>query len=376
MTTPVRVLHVVKGLGPGGAERLLVSIAATTNRSRTAMEVAYLLPGKQHLVPELEALGCATHLLGGQRGFGDPRWPLRLRHLAASFDVVHLHSPALAAVARPLLRVTSRRLRLVSTEHNHWGSFGVATRFANALTTPFDAHRFAVSEAVRASMPERWQRRSEVLEHGVPLAALRQRRVERPLARTAHGVTDDDVLVVTVANLRSDKDYPNLFASACLAIQREPRLRFLAIGQGPLEAELRMALDRLGLGDRFQMLGYHPDAPAVLAGADLFALASRHEGLPVALMEAFALGIAPVVTAVGGVPEVIDHGRTGLLVPPRSPEALAGALVTLARDPQQRSRIAAAAGVEAERFDITRVSARLTSVYAALVDRGPIGSPR
>lgn len=340
------------------------------------MEVAYLLPGKQHLVPELEALGCATHLLGGQRGFGDPRWPLRLRHLAASFDVVHLHSPALAAVARPLLRATSRRLRLVSTEHNHWGSFGVATRFGNALTTPFDAHRFAVSEAVRASMPERWRPRSEVLEHGVPLAALRQRRVERPLARTAHGVTDDDVLVVTVANLRSDKDYPNLFASACLAIQREPRLRFLAIGQGPLEAELRVALDRLGLGDRFQMVGYHPDAPAVLAGADLFALASRHEGLPVALMEAFALGIAPVVTAVGGVPEVIDHGRTGLLVPPRSPEALAGALVTLARDPQQRSRIAAAAGVEAERFDITRVSARLTSVYAALVDRGAIGSPR
>lgn len=340
------------------------------------MEVAYLLPAKQHLVPELDALGCATHLLGGPRGFADPRWPFRLRRLAAAFDVVHIHSPALAAVARPLLRATSRRLQVVSTEHNHWGSFGVATRVGNAVTTPFDAHRFAVSQAVRASMPERWRRHSEVLEHGVPLAALRHRRVERPLARAAHGVTDDDVLVVTVANLRSDKDYPNLFAAAVLAIQREPRLRFLAIGQGPLEAELRGALDRLGLGDRFRMLGYHPDAPAVLAGADLFALASRHEGLPVALMEAFALGIAPVATAVGGIPEVIDHGRTGLLVAPQSPEALAGALATLAADPQQRSRIAAAAGAEAERFDIARVSARLTAVYNALVERRAVDPPR
>jgi glycosyltransferase involved in cell wall biosynthesis len=364
---PVRVLHVVKGLGPGGAERLLVSVAAVADPSAVRHEVAYVLDWKQHLVPELAALGVPTHLLAGSRGMGDLRWPGRLRALARAVDVVHLHSPAVAAVARPALRTLRPRPAVVSTEHNLWSSHGLVTRVANALTLPLDRVRWAVSAEVVASEWPRWRARTEVLVHGVPLAALQARRGERAGARRAQGWADDDVVVVIVANLRANKDYPTLFAAAARALEGEPRLRFVSIGQGPLEDELRRSLAGYQLADRFVMLGYHDDPAAVVVGADLFTLSSRHEGLPISLLEAMALGVPAVVTAVGGNAEVVTDGEDGVLVPAGSPDDLAAAYVRLARDVAERARLGEAAAVRAEAFDIARTARRLEARYRSLV---------
>ena len=362
----MRVLHVIKGLGPGGAERLLVSLAGA--QAGGPFHVAYLLPWKNHLLPELHDQGVTTHLLAGERGFTDPRWPWRLLRLVRRerIGIVHLHSPAVAAVARPVLRAAARTTIVVSTEHNVWSSYGRPTRWANALTLPLDHATFAVSsEVVRSARPGD-ARRMEVLTHGVPVAALAARRQERSDARVALGVADDDVLVVTVANLRRHKDFPTLFRAAALALAQESRLRFVAVGQGPLEPELRARLETFDLGDRFAMAGYHPDPARVLAAADVFTLASTHEGLPVSLLEAMALGVPPVVTAVGGVPEVITSAATGILVPPGEPEALARALVELARDPERRHHVGVAAASRAADFDIERAARELRGRYQAL----------
>jgi glycosyltransferase involved in cell wall biosynthesis len=366
---PVRVLHVVKGLGPGGAERLLVSVAGVADREVVHHEVAYLLDGKQHLVPELEAIGVPTHLLAGPRGLADVRWPGRLRALARRADIVHLHSPAVAAVARPALRTMRGGPVVVSTEHNLWSSHSPVTRGANALTLPLDRVRWAVSAEVIASEWAAWRPKTEVLVHGVPLATLQARRGERDGARAAQGWAADDVVVAIVANLRANKDYPTLFAAAARAIEAEPRLRFVSIGQGPLEGELRGALASHGLQDRFVMLGYHDDPPAVVVGADVFTLSSRHEGLPISLLEAMALGIPPLVTAVGGSAEVVTDGVDGLLVPPGDPTALANGYLRLARDPAERARLGAAAAVRAEAFDIARTARVLEARYRSLVPR-------
>jgi glycosyltransferase involved in cell wall biosynthesis len=366
---PVRVLHVVKGLGPGGAERLLVSVAAVADPTAVHHEVAYVLDRKQHLVPELEALGVPTHLLAGPRGMADPRWPGRLRALGRTADVVHLHSPAVAAVARPVLRTLRPAPVLVSTEHNVWSSHSPLTRAGNALTLPLDRVRWAVSAEVVASAWPSWRGKTEVLVHGVPLATLQARRGERDSARAAQGWTDEDVAVVVVANLRANKDYPTLFAAAAEALRSERRLRFVAIGQGPLEEELRRSLAGYGLGDRFVLLGYHDDPAAVVVGADVFTLSSRHEGLPISLLEAMALGVPPVVTAVGGNVEVVTDGVDGLLVPAGAPGALAAAYIRLAGDGAERARLAAGAAARAEAFDIARTARVLEARYRSLVAR-------
>jgi glycosyltransferase involved in cell wall biosynthesis len=366
---PVRVLHLVKGLGPGGAERLLVSVAEATDPRLVRHEVAFLLPAKQHLVAELQEHGVTTHLLAGDRGLADPRWPGRLRRLSRGHDVVHLHSPAPAAVARPVVASMRGGPAIVTTEHNVWGSHGLPTRLANALTQPLDDARWAVSAEVVASMWRGWRPRTEVLVHGVPVERLAARRAERTSARVAQGWRDSDVVVVIVANLRANKDYPNLFAAAARALEVEPRLRYAAVGQGPLEAELRERLARLGLGDRFVMLGHHPDPPAILAGADVFTLGSRHEGLPISAIEAMAMAVPPALTRVGGVPEVVQHELHGLLVPPTDPVALAEAHVRLARDPALRARLGAAALSRAADFDIRRTAAKLVERYRSLAGR-------
>lgn len=366
----MRVLHLVKGLGPGGAERLLVSMAAAADPAVVRHEVAYLLDWKQHLVPELEALGVPVHLLAGPTGMRDRRWPGRLRSLARQAHVVHLHSPAVATVARPLLRSIRGGPAVVSTEHNLWSSHGLPTRAGNALTLPLDRVRWAVSEEVVRSAWKPWRARTEVLVHGIPLAALQARRSQRSAARAAQGWADDDVVVAIVANLRVHKDYPTLFAAAALAMAEKPRLRFVSIGQGPLEAELRADLARRGLGERLVMLGYHDDPPAVVAGADVFTLSSIHEGLPISLLEAMALGLAPVVTDVGGNAEVVTDGVDGLLVPPRRPEALADAFVRLARDPAERARLSAAAAHRAGAFDVARTARTVEARYQSLVAAG------
>jgi glycosyltransferase involved in cell wall biosynthesis len=370
-TGPVRVLHVVKGLGPGGAERLLVSMASVADTTLVHYEVGYLLPWKGHLVPELEALAVPVHRLAGRGGMKDPAWVVRLRRMARDFDVVHFHSPAVAAIGRPVLRSVRGRPSLASTEHNVWGSHAGPTRVLNALTLPLDDVRWAVSDEVVSSSWAPWRRKTEVLIHGIPRGRLHQRREERAQVRAEQGWSEQDVVVTVVANMRAHKDYPTLFKAAASALAEEPRLRFVSIGQGPLEAQLRARLRTWDLGDRFVMLGYHADPAAVLAGSDVFTLSSRHEGLPISLLEAMALGLPPVITAVGanaaGVEDkVVSDGAEGVVVDPGRPDLLAAAYVRLARDVDLRKRLGDAAAARAVDFDISKTARVVEARYVAL----------
>jgi glycosyltransferase involved in cell wall biosynthesis len=361
----IRVLWLIKGLGPGGAERLLVEQAARSDRGALEYDVAYLLSWKGHLEPELEALGVAVHCLEA-RSAADPRWPVRLRRLVhdRDIDVVHIHSPALAGLARPVLRTLRRRPAIVYTEHNGWPSYRLPTRLANRLTLGLDDVTLAVSDAVRASMG-RHGRDVEVVVHGIDVDRVRAHLADRDTVRAELGVAARETLVVTVANLRTGKGYPDLLTAAHAVIDDGPALRFAAAGQGPQEAELEALHDRLGLGDRFRLLGYVPDAARLIAAADLFVLASVHEGLPVAVMEALALGVPVVATRVGGLPELIEPGESGLLVEPGDPDALAEA-IRAAVEPATRARLAAGARRRGATVDAGPAVSRLDRLYLDL----------
>lgn len=366
---PIRVLWLTKGLGPGGAERLLVSFATIADRQRFDLRVAYLLPWKNHFVAELAALGVPAVCLDGH-GEVDPRWVRRLRALvrAARIDVVHAHSPLVAALARPALRTLPRRERpaLIGTEHNLWSSHHPATRWANRLTLPLEDSTIAVSDEVRASMPARLAGRVEVVIHGVDVDSIASRRSEREVARAELGVGSDELLVATIANLRANKDYPTMLRAAQQLVDAGEPVRFVSVGQGPLAGELEEERNRLGLGERFRFLGYRPDPVRILVAADVFCLSSRFEGLPISLLEAMAAGLPVVATRVGGIPTVVTDGREGRLVASGDPTALAAAVAEL-RDAGFRARCAAAAAEQVRGFAIDRAVERQQELYEELV---------
>lgn len=360
-----RVLWLIKGLGPGGAEQLLLLAAKVADRERFTYRLAYVRPDKTHLVPEFEALGLTPERLGAD----GRHWLADLRRVMSGADVVHVHSPVLAGVARLVARTLPRRPAVVVTEHNEWSSHRASTRLLNALTTPLDAHHWAVSDQVRETMWPSRQRDYEVLIHGIDTEAVPAAPDARARLRAELGLAEDDVLALTVANLRRNKDYPNLLRAAALASSIEPRLQFAAVGQGPLLDEVKALHHELGLGSRYRLLGFRRDVHELMAAADVFLLGSIHEGLPVAVMEAFAAGLPVVATDVGGLPQQVREGQEGLLVPPSDHEALAEALVTVARDDDLRARMGEAAARRAADYDIRTAVREQEAVYDELTRR-------
>jgi len=370
----VRVLWLATGLGPGGTEQLLVTTARRRDRRRLSVRVAYLLPHKSQLVADLEAEAVPVECLGC-RSVLDLRWLVGLRRslVRDPVDVLHAHNPVTALGGRIVARSLPRRLRprLIVTDHNVWDSYKPVVRWVDGLTSRWDDARFTVSEAVRASLPAPIQQRSHVVVQGIEVERVRAQRAERAAVRAELGLDPHAPVVGTVANLREQKAYPDLLAAAVDVLERRPDARFVAVGQGPLEAEIRALHARLGLGDRFLLLGHRADAVRVMAACDVFVLASHWEGLGVAVMEALALGLPVVATAVGGVPEVVEDGREGFLLPPRRPSELAAAILTLLNDAEACQRMAAAAAQRGAELSIDTAVQRTEAMYHELATTAP-----
>jgi glycosyltransferase involved in cell wall biosynthesis/predicted N-acetyltransferase YhbS len=375
---PTRVLWVIKGLGPGGAETLLVAAARAHDLDRFDIECAYVLPWKDHLASSLERAGVRANCLSTRRR--DLRWPFRLWQLVRSGEwaVVHVHSPLPGSVARLAVRTisASRRPTVLTTEHNRWDTHRLPTRVLNRFTSRWDVATLAVSDEVRQSIHGSATHHIQTVRHGIDVAATATMLAHRDAVRAEFGLSPDDIVVGTVANFRAQKDYPNLLNAARALADRQDHVRFVAIGQGPQEAQIRARCTELGLDDRFTLTGFRSDAVRVMAGFDIFVLASQWEGLPVAMMEAMALGLPIVATNVGGVAEELTNDIDALLVPPGEPAALAEALERVATYPDLRRQLARAAQARSPEFDVARTIEIVEATYCRLAEGGDESTSR
>ncbi|HSA49103.1 MAG TPA: glycosyltransferase [Yinghuangia sp.] len=385
-TRKTHVLWLTKGLGRGGAEQLLVNCARHVDRTRFEVEVAYVLPWKDALVPALREAGVTVHCLGDRsRPAADPRhpeavapadrtWPLRLRRLvtAREYDIVHTHMPVPAVAARVL---ASRRVTLVHTEHNLWHRYRTPTRLANAWTYRRNSAVIAVSHAVAGTItPTRLPRPRagfeplRVIHHGPDLGGVVPGAGARERARRLLDLDPDSYTCGVVANFTAKKDHAGLLEAHALLRRTEPGARLVLVGLGPLEAELRERAARPDLAGSVVFTGSRGDVPELLPAFDVFALGSRQEGLPVALMEAMATGLPVVVTDVGGMPEIVTDGVEGRVVPSGDPAALAAALAQAA-DPARRRAWGKAARLRSETFDVAGAQSRIEDVYREVLAR-------
>jgi glycosyltransferase involved in cell wall biosynthesis len=357
-----RVLLLVKSLDHGGAQRLL---ADCVKAGAFDYEVAYLLPARNALVPELEATGTRVTCLETRRA---QPWPLRLRAHArkSAIDLVHAHSPYAAVGARLAL---PRGMPLVYTEHNVWPAYHPATRWANRLTFARNDHVFAVSDAVRASIRSPPQRAAKPMP---PIETLHHGLRHRPSAKTASlrgelGLTAETPLVCTVAEFRAEKGHQHLLQAAAEVQRSAPEVRFALIGDGPREPAMRRCAAELNLSGTAIFAGRRDDAANAVRECDVFVLPSLQEGLPLALLEAMAQARPVVVTDAGGLTEVIRNAEDGLVVPAGDPPALAQAILQLLRDDGLRERLGRAAAERAATFDLSKAVSRIEAVYEDLL---------
>lgn len=364
-TPPRRVLFLAKGLGKGGMEQLLLNHVRAGDRTAFSYRAAYLVDRPHSVVDDLRDAGVPVRRLGTGR-LADPRW---VRDLLAEVkdndvDIVHVHSPLPGAIARVVLSLVQHRVKVVVTEHNRWDRYAPATRRVNRATFGLNDAALAVSADCRSTMPPKVQAKVRVLEHGIDANRVLASLDQRERIRSELGLTADTIVVGTVANLREQKNYPLMLAVAKNVLADHPDVVFLAVGQGPLKESLTRLHDELGLNDRFRFLGFRPDATDVMAALDVFLLSSRHEGLPVALMEAMTLGLPIVSTAVGGIPEMVTDGQEGRLVPSGSESGLTQALDEVIVDQALRERLGLQSRATAlERFSAAVATAEIEQIY-------------
>jgi len=179
-------------------------------------------------------------------------------------------------------------------------------------------------------------------------------------------------VVLAVGHLSEVKGHSTFLRAAALVAATHPQCRFWLLGDETTEKGARSRfealVDEIGIRDRVEFLGWRPDVPDVLRAADVVAIPSLHEGLPLAVLEAMACGRPVVATPVGGVTEAVEDGHTGLLIPPNEPEALAKAICTLLDDESLRCRLGQQARVAIEKhFSLPRVIERVEHLYQELL---------
>lgn len=353
----MRVLLVSKGLDIGGIERIVVDLALGLHQSGVAVEVAVVNNRRDNLVGQLEESGVVVHQLGGNDVVG-VRAALRLARLMRSkrFELVHVHGPLPAVVAR----CVPGGPPVVTTSHTLWGGLRPSTKFLWRVTAFRDSRTLAVSSVVAESLPRKVAIRVVLLPHGIDIKATES-------ARSRSQPTDDSrVVAICVASHRDVKNYPNLLRAFAIAHERVPELRLVAVGDGPERGRHRQLADQLGLADAATFLPATTKVLDLMAESDLLVVASDFEGQPMVVMEAMALGLPVVATAVGRVPELVTPGE-GHIVPPADTEALATAIVDMASNPEIREQMGVRARVASHVWTLDQVIDAHLDLYDAML---------
>lgn len=357
----IRALHIINSLAAAGAETLLVQLCRRLPEQGVEPTVASLL-GPGPLSPLLAQDRIPTVDLS-RGGRFDVAAVLKLaaairRH---RIDVVHTHLVYAGIVGKLAAVATGRPV--ISTRHYMADprERTLPFRLEDRLTTSCAARVVAITDCMREAIlaqrlvePERVAVHRNAIDLDLFISRI------RPSSRR------EGTLVGTIGRMEPPKAQEVYLEAMSLVRRCVPSVRGILVGDGRRREELLRLRAQFALGDVVTFSGSVPpdEIPSLLAGFDVFVLSSNWEGLPMVLIEAQAAGVPIVATAVGGVPEVVHDGATGLLVPPRDPTALAGAIVRLLEDQALRWQLGVNAAAHAEReFDIRRLARQTAAMY-------------
>jgi glycosyltransferase involved in cell wall biosynthesis len=376
----LHIVHGVQALDVGGLERIVLDLARV-GRSRGHRVSVVCLERPGTLAPQVEAEGATVHSLDkppGQTPWLRDRAATLLTQLAP--DVLHTHTIGalwyLGPVARNVCQVP-----VLHTEHID--NVGKASGWRAKLKTRLLWHRAGryaarfccVSEDVARSARRAWTVPSSKVETVLNGIATERYADASPRAavRSQFGIPSDAPVIGTVGRLNEVKHQKLLLQAVAALGPDSGNAQILLVGDGPERQALERLATELGIAARTHFAGYQQNPERFLPAMDLFAMTSRLEGLPLALLEAWAAKLPIISSAVGGVPKVVTHGVNGLLFPNGDEAALTTALRTLLNDSKLAARLAVAGlAVVREHYSLERMASDYETRYRSLIAaRGP-----
>lgn len=371
----MRVLELTDADVFAGTERHMLDLAAELRRQ--GIEASVGCPAPSPLAERCRAAG--VPVLPVTRG---PTWDralvaaLHAELSSGRIDLIHSHNGR-SALNAALARRRAGRGACVSTQHfilpgraARRGARALAARLVHRFVERQTARHVAISASVREEMIRRADAspdRIDVVLNGLPDPGPPD-PARRAALRAALGAAEEQVLLVCVARLQAEKNIETLVDAMADVAPRAPSVRCVVCGDGSLRAALQSRIDRSAAGSAVRLLGFRDDALDVIAAGDLFVLPSALEGFGLVLLEAMAVSRPVIASNAGGPREIVEHGRTGLLVAPGDAASLAGAIVELARDaPRRVAHGAAGRARYLAMFTADRMAREMAEVYRKAV---------
>lgn len=376
----IKVLHLIKSLGRGGAEKLIPETALVHDQGKFEFHCLYFYHQEQNIVDELLAAGIHVHLIPSSNlGLFFQIKKVRDFVCKNKFDLIHAHLPWAGILARFVGQKLS--IPIVYTEHNTWDRYNKVSYWGNRLTFKNQDVAIAVSNEVALTMQLNapWdpyirggRLKVRVIQNGVNTAVFKRLKSLDSISQTgmSSSIPEDAPVIGKVAVFRSQKRLWLWVEIALKILQVRPDVHFLLVGDGEWRGKIERAIADSGKKSHFHLVGVQKEVIPYLSRMNIYLSTSEFEGLPIAMLEAMSCEVPVVATRAGGIGEVIQHGIQGYLTEVDNWRDLEGYCLQLLEDPQLREQMGGKARNRVlEKFSMVKMVRALEEIYREVLVR-------
>lgn len=407
----IKVLHLIKSLGRGGAEKLIPETARVHDQSRFEFHCLYFYHQKNNIIDELENTGIKVHHFpSGNLGLFFQIQKVKHFILEQGFDIIHAHLPWAGILARFVGKELS--IPIVYTEHNTWERYNKISNFGNRITFKHQDVAIAVSNEVALSMrlnsiwdpyrrggrlkvkvvqngvnTEVFQRNVQSIKYQVPSIENNQsegiakesgeNNLNSPLSNLSSSslkanlnIPPSAPVIGKVAVFRTQKRLWLWVEVALRILKKRPDVHFLLVGDGEWRTRIQKQISDSGKGKNFHLVGVQKEVIPYLSIMDIYLSSSEFEGLPIAMLEAMSCEVPVVATRAGGIGEVIQQGIQGFLTEIEDWEGLADYCLQLLENSELQQKMAKAARDRViEKFSMKRMVQELEGIYLEVLKK-------
>ncbi|WP_029032979.1 glycosyltransferase [Salinimicrobium terrae] len=362
----IRILHLIKSLGRGGAEMLLPESLKLHNQDKFEFHYIYFLPWKSQMVASIENAGGKVSCFNASNNF---RMLLKYKEVIdyckkEKINLIHCHLPWSGFLGRLIFRKVN--LPVIYTEHNIQEHYHKVTKALNKYTYNNQSLAIGVSKDVTRSIKENIAPDIpvETVLNGVNTNFFKRNVEKGKKIRQYYGIPEEAIVLGNIAVFREQKALDVWIRAFAKIHEQDSSIYGIIVGAGPKEEEMKEQIKILELENKIFLPGLQTDTVSYFSAMDIFMMSSTFEGLPVALLEAMSLNCAVITTAAGGVVEVVQDKKNGLICEVGNEKALAGLAINLLEDKDLRTNLQQKARERIkEHFSLSSMVSELETIY-------------